>query len=41
LIGYGRDKDWERSGPVDFTAHLVKPVDPNELREMLSHIPTR
>jgi two-component system CheB/CheR fusion protein len=41
LTGRGGDKDWERSGPADFAAHLAKPVDPNELREVLSQLPTR
>jgi two-component system CheB/CheR fusion protein len=39
LTGYGRTEDRERSGAAGFTAHLVKPVDPNDLRELLSQLP--
>jgi PAS domain S-box-containing protein len=38
LTGYGRTEDRERSGAAGFTAHLVKPVDPEELRELLSQL---
>ena len=39
LTGYGRTEDRERSEAAGFTAHLVKPVDPNELRALLSRLP--
>jgi CheY-like chemotaxis protein len=39
LTGYGRTEDRERSNAAGFTAHLVKPVDPNELRAVLSQFP--
>ena len=41
LTGYGRMEDRERSGAAGFTAHLVKPVDPNELRDLLSQLPAK
>src|SRR5262249_4981669 len=33
--GYGQDEDRQRSREAGFQYHLVKPVDPEELREML------
>ena len=39
LTGYGRTEDRERSDAAGFTAHLVKPVDPNDLRAVLSQLP--
>ena len=36
LTGYGRNEDRVRSGQAGFTAHLVKPVDPAELRNLLA-----
>jgi PAS domain S-box-containing protein len=38
LTGYGRPEDRRRSGEAGFTAHLVKPVDPTELRELLARV---
>jgi signal transduction histidine kinase/ActR/RegA family two-component response regulator len=40
LTGYGRTEDRKRSAEAGFTAHLVKPVDPRVLREMLAQVPT-
>jgi CheY-like chemotaxis protein len=36
LTGYGQDDDRRRSYEAGFNAHLVKPVDLDTLREMLS-----
>jgi len=38
LTGYGRSEDRERSAEAGFIAHLVKPVDPRVLREMLAQL---
>lgn len=40
LTGYGQDEDRRRTREAGFDRHLVKPVDPEELREVLaeSHI---
>jgi PAS domain S-box-containing protein len=38
LTGYGRSEDRLRSGEAGFTAHLVKPVDPKELRDLLARV---
>ena len=35
LTGYGKDEDRERTRRAGFVHHLVKPVDPAELRVML------
>jgi CheY-like chemotaxis protein len=35
LTGYGRDEDKKRSGSAGFDYHLVKPVSPESLEEML------
>lgn len=35
LTGYGQDEDRRRSREVGISHHLVKPVDPNKLREIL------
>jgi PAS domain S-box-containing protein len=40
LTGYGRSEDRKRSAEAGFTAHLVKPVDPRVLREMLAQVPS-
>jgi PAS domain S-box-containing protein len=39
LTGYGRPEDRERSTEAGFTAHLVKPVEPKELGEVLARCP--
>jgi CheY-like chemotaxis protein len=36
LTGFGQDGDRERASEVGVTAHLVKPVDPNLLAELLA-----
>ena len=41
LTGYGRVEDRKRSAESGFTAHLVKPVDPEKLREMVARLPSR
>jgi two-component system, chemotaxis family, CheB/CheR fusion protein len=38
LTGYGRVEDRLRSGQAGFMAHLVKPVDPSELRALLAQV---
>lgn len=38
LTGYGGREDRLRSGEAGFTAHLVKPVDPRELRDLLARV---
>jgi CheY-like chemotaxis protein len=35
LTGYGQDEDRRRSREAGFQFHLVKPIDPEELREVL------
>jgi signal transduction histidine kinase/ActR/RegA family two-component response regulator len=35
LTGYGQDEDRRRTNEAGFDHHLVKPVDPDELREVL------
>ncbi len=37
LTGYGRDEDRRRSEQAGFDFHLVKPVEPTVLQEMLVH----
>jgi PAS domain S-box-containing protein len=39
LTGYGRSEDRKRSAESGFTAHLVKPVDPQVLGELLAQLP--
>jgi CheY-like chemotaxis protein len=36
LTGYGQEEDRRRSRGAGFDAHLVKPVDPDALRELLA-----
>jgi two-component system CheB/CheR fusion protein len=36
MTGYGQDTDRERSREAGFDYHLVKPVDPTEVRRLLS-----
>jgi CheY-like chemotaxis protein len=36
LTGYGREEDRRRSREAGFDLHLVKPVDPEELRDLLA-----
>jgi PAS domain S-box-containing protein len=38
LTGYGRNEDRRRSAESGFMAHLVKPVDPRVLRELLARL---
>jgi CheY-like chemotaxis protein len=38
LTGYGQPQDRARSREVGFDAHLVKPVDPLELGEILQRL---
>jgi len=37
LTGYGCDNDRRRAWEAGFNAHLVKPVDMDELRTLLAH----
>ena len=41
LTGYGQDEDRRRSAEAGFQAHLVKPVDPKVLTELLGRVPQR
>ncbi|HBJ87544.1 MAG TPA: hypothetical protein DDZ88_27545 [Verrucomicrobiales bacterium] len=41
LSGYGMEEDLRRSEEVGFVAHLVKPVDVNELRRILRQVVAR
>ena len=36
VTGYGQDEDRRRSREAGFQYHLVKPIDPEELQEVLS-----
>jgi CheY-like chemotaxis protein len=36
VTGYSRPKDIERSLQAGFHRHIVKPFDPDELRELFS-----
>jgi CheY-like chemotaxis protein len=35
VTGYGQPADQERSKAAGFAYHLVKPIDPGELRQIL------
>jgi PAS domain S-box-containing protein len=39
--GYGRPEDAERAKQAGFAAHLVKPVDPERLKQILADLPPR
>jgi CheY-like chemotaxis protein len=41
LTGYGRPADKEAAMQAGFDAHLVKPLDPNALAQILAHRPAR
>lgn len=41
LSGYGQARDRERSQAAGFTHHLTKPIEPNQLREILETIAAR
>jgi two-component system CheB/CheR fusion protein len=41
LTGYGQEEDRRRSREAGFDAHLVKPVDPEALRELIAQHPGR
>ena len=41
LTGYGMEADRERSVDAGFDDHLVKPVDPGKLQELLSNVGRR
>jgi PAS domain S-box-containing protein len=41
LTGYGQAEDRERAREAGFDYHLVKPVDPDALRDLLSRAPAR
>ena len=38
VSGYGQQKDLDRSAAAGFDLHLVKPVDPAKLREVVGRI---
>jgi signal transduction histidine kinase/ActR/RegA family two-component response regulator len=39
LTGYGQDRDRERTAEAGFDAHVVKPVELDELNELISELP--
>jgi PAS domain S-box-containing protein len=39
--GWGQEEDRRRSAESGFEAHLVKPIDPAELEELMSRLPAR
>jgi len=39
MTGWGQQQDRERSAEAGFDAHLVKPLDPRALRELLACVP--
>jgi PAS domain S-box-containing protein len=41
LTGYGRDDDRQRSQEAGFDAHLVKPVEPQKLRDLLATLASK
>ena len=40
ISGYGRDEDHRRSHEVGFDAHLVKPIDFDEIKKLLARLDT-
>jgi CheY-like chemotaxis protein len=40
LSGYGRPEDKQRSADAGFDAHLVKPVDFDDLRQLMNRHPS-
>jgi CheY-like chemotaxis protein len=38
LTGYGRDADRKQTQEAGFDAHLIKPVEPQQLRELLTRL---
>jgi CheY-like chemotaxis protein len=40
LTGYGQPEDRRRTAEAGFDEHLVKPIEPDRLRQLLSHLPT-
>jgi len=41
MTGYGQDEDRRRSAEAGFSQHLVKPVDPDTLRQIVAESPMR
>ena len=41
ITGYGQDSDRQRSQAAGFDHHLVKPVEPQKLRELLALLATQ
>jgi CheY-like chemotaxis protein len=41
LTGYSEPEDRQRAKDVGFAAHLVKPVDPDDLSRLLTRLETR
>jgi CheY-like chemotaxis protein len=40
LTGYGQPEDRARARDAGFEAHVVKPIDPESLKQLLCNIPT-
>jgi CheY-like chemotaxis protein len=40
VTGWGQQEDRERSREAGFTAHMVKPVDPDRLLKLLDSLPS-
>jgi CheY-like chemotaxis protein len=38
LTGFGQERDQERSRAAGFARHLVKPVDPSDLKQLLEEL---
>ncbi|MAS97237.1 MAG: hypothetical protein CMO55_28940 [Verrucomicrobiales bacterium] len=41
ISGWGRESDMQKSDEAGFDRHLVKPVNPDQLRELLHSLPAR
>jgi CheY-like chemotaxis protein len=41
ITGYGRDTDQQRAQEAGFDAHLVKPVEPHRIMELLANLTNR
>ena len=39
LTGWGKDEDRQKSLDAGFNCHLVKPIEPDELKRLLAEVP--